>query len=88
MRGRFASTASTSSTWSHGASLGTASALASMTCWESATHSLQMYTPGPATRVATSVFGFAQNEQAAMTDCWVLGVTVLAPWVVSLRLTI
>jgi hypothetical protein len=34
------------------------------------------------------VFGFAQNEQAAMTDCWVLGVTVLAPWVVSLRLTI
>jgi hypothetical protein len=37
-----------------------------------------MYTPGPATRVATSVFGFAQNEQAAITDCWVLEVTARA----------
>jgi hypothetical protein len=29
---------------------------------------LQIYTPGPATSAATSLFGFAQKEHEAMTD--------------------
>jgi hypothetical protein len=33
----------------------------------SPTHSLQMYTPGPAITFSTSVFGFAQNEQRSRT---------------------
>src|SRR5690349_10526714 len=40
----------------------------------SATHSLQMYTPCPATSLATSVFGLRQNEQHAIT---VLGVSAV-----------
>jgi hypothetical protein len=48
-----------------GTELNTASALASMTCWERAKHSPQTYTPGPAASVAASMFDFAQNEQAA-----------------------
>ncbi len=40
--------------------------LASISAVQSATHSLQMYTPGPATIVSTSAVGFTHNEQ--MTD--------------------
>jgi hypothetical protein len=36
-----------------------------MTSLQSSTHSLQMYTPGPATIFFTAVFGFPQKEQLA-----------------------
>lgn len=69
-RGRWSSTASRSVIRCHGASRGTADAAGfdSMICWHSATHSSQMYTPAPATRVATSVSGLPQNEHQA-TAC-------------------
>jgi hypothetical protein len=35
---------------------------------DSSMHSLQMYTPGPATSLSTVVLGLPQNEQYAMTS--------------------
>jgi len=53
------------------------------TCRQSSTHSSQMNTPGPATRVLTSVCAFPQNEQryARFEVCVVLGRDMLAPFV-------
>jgi hypothetical protein len=44
-----------------------------MTCRQSSTHSSQMNTPGPATRVLTSVCAFPQKEQRyARFEVWVM----------------
>ena len=55
-------------TCSHGATCRTEALFASIIRWLSTTHSLQIYTPGPATSLSTTVFGFPQNEHEAIRD--------------------
>ncbi len=64
---RLPRTSSRVTSCSQGATWGTDAGLPAMTCEHSATHWSQMKTPGPATRVPTSVLAFKQNEHLAIT---------------------
>jgi len=87
--GKLLNAPSRSTGCSHGASWGRGpGGLPLINSAHSATHSSQMKTPGPATRVPTSVLGFKQNEHEAITrrssagaiqgDSFLSGVTLQA----------
>ena len=78
-RGRLPKTASSPASACRGAmretgAVGSGAGLLAMSWLDSATHSSQMYTPGPNARARTAVYGFRQDEHAAAAP-----VVVMAP---------